>query len=111
MTDPRWEALADILILHSTRVEAGETLLIECFDLDDTTLPRLLVQKAAAPRGAAAGRAQGYPHPPRADQERLGSQMKAWGGCELHRMERVPPISRLRGRGTSTRWPTSPARR
>ena len=47
MPDPRWDALAEILINHSTRVAAGETLLIECFDLDDSTLPRLLVQKAA----------------------------------------------------------------
>ena len=47
MPDPRWETLAEILIDHSTRLAAGETLLIECFDLDDSTLPRLLVQKAA----------------------------------------------------------------
>ena len=47
MPDPRWDHLAEILINHSTRLAAGETLLIECFDLDDSTLPRLLVQKAA----------------------------------------------------------------
>ncbi len=47
MPDPRWDQLAEILINHSTRVAAGESLLIECFDLDDSTLPRLLVQKAA----------------------------------------------------------------
>src|SRR6185312_13304032 len=47
MTDPRWDQLADILVNHSTRLAAGETLLVECFDLDDSTLPRLLVQKAA----------------------------------------------------------------
>ena len=51
MPDPRWDELAEILIRHSTRLEAGQTLLVECFDLDDTTLPRLLVQKAAR-RGA-----------------------------------------------------------
>ena len=51
MPDPRWDALADILINHSTRPAAGETILIECFDLDDDTLPRLLVRKAAR-RGA-----------------------------------------------------------
>ena len=47
MPDPRWEPLAEILINHSTRLDAGETLLVECFDLEDSTLPRLLVQKAA----------------------------------------------------------------
>jgi aminopeptidase len=47
MPDPRWDALAEILIHHSTRLAAGETLLIECFDLEDDTLPRLLVRKAS----------------------------------------------------------------
>jgi aminopeptidase len=47
MPDPRWETLADILIHHSTRLEAGEFVLIECFDLDDDTLARQLVRKAA----------------------------------------------------------------
>ena len=51
MPDPRWDALAETLIQHSTRLGADETLLIECFDLEDSTLPRLLVQKAAR-RGA-----------------------------------------------------------
>ena len=35
MPDPRWDALAETLIQHSTRLAAGETLLIECFDLED----------------------------------------------------------------------------
>jgi aminopeptidase len=97
MPDPRWEALADILIQHSTRMEAGETLLIECFDLEDDTLPRLLVQKAAR-KGAL----------PLVDLKetrilreliRNGSeaQMKVWGEYELHRMERVAAYIALRG--------------
>jgi aminopeptidase len=47
MSDPRWEQLADILVRHSTRLRAGDAVLIECFDLDDGALPRLLVRKAA----------------------------------------------------------------
>ena len=53
MPDPRWESLANLLIDHSLQLAEDETLLIECFDLPDLTLPRLLVQKAAA-RGARA---------------------------------------------------------
>jgi aminopeptidase len=53
MTDPRWEKLADILIDHSLKLKPDETVLIECFDLPDPALPRLLVRKAAA-RGARA---------------------------------------------------------
>ncbi|MBV8229077.1 MAG: aminopeptidase [Planctomycetaceae bacterium] len=97
MPDPRWEALADILINHSTRLDAGETLLVECFDLEDTTLPRLLVQKAARKRA--------YPlveiKDTRIVRELIKSgseeQMRAWGGVELHRMERVQAYIALRG--------------
>src|SRR4051812_48338144 len=97
MPDPRWDALADILINHSTRVSAGESLLIECFDLDDTTLPRLLVQKAAR-RGA-------FPLVETRDTRLLRDlirnaserQMKLLGECELYRMERVDAYIALRG--------------
>jgi aminopeptidase len=97
MPDPRWEALADILINHSTRVGAGDTLLIECFDLDDSTLPRLLVKKAAR-RGA-------FPLVETKDTRilreliRNGSegQMKRFGEYELYRMERVNAYIALRG--------------
>lgn len=51
MNDPRLEALADVLIGHSTRVAPGETILIECFDLPEPTLPCLLIRKAVE-RGA-----------------------------------------------------------
>ena len=97
MPDPRWETLADILINHSTRLEAGELLLIECFDLDDSSLPRLLVQKAAR-KGA-------FPLVEIKDTRILrelvkngtAEQMRAWGEYELHRMERVHAYIALRG--------------
>ena len=97
MPDPRWEALAETLIHHSTRLAAGETLLIECFDLEDSTLPRLLIQKAAR-RGA-------NPLVETKDSRLIrelvknGSeaQMRAWGDYELHRMRRVDAYIALRG--------------
>jgi aminopeptidase len=97
MSDPRWEALAEILINHSTRLTAGETLLIECFDLDDSTLPRLLVQKAAR-KGA-------YPLVETKDTRILREliknasegQMRALGDYERHRMERTQAYIALRG--------------
>jgi aminopeptidase len=46
MNDPRLERLADVLIDHSTRLSAGELVLIECFDLPEPTLPCILVRKA-----------------------------------------------------------------
>jgi aminopeptidase len=97
MTDPRWDALADILIHHSTRLAAGDTLLVECFDLDDSALPRLLVQKAA--------RAGAIPLLETKDTRLLreliknGSeaQMRKLGECELYRMQRVDAYIALRG--------------
>lgn len=97
MADPRWEALAEILIKHSTRLEAGETLLIECFDLDDDTLLRLLVRKAA--------RLGAYPlvetKETRMVRELVRNasepQMKALGAYELQRMEGVQAYIGLRG--------------
>lgn len=97
MNDPRWEALADILINHSTRVGPGDSILIECFDLDDSSLPRLLVQKAAR-KGA-------YPLVDTRDTRILReliksaseAQMKLMGECDRHRMERVQAYIALRG--------------
>ncbi len=97
MADPRWETLADILINHSTRVSRGETLLIECFDLDDSTLPRLLARKAAL-RGASA---LVETRESRVIRELVKhaseDQMRTWGACDLFRMERVQAYIALRG--------------
>jgi aminopeptidase len=97
MPDPRWDALADILIHHSTRLAAGELMLVECFDLDDTTLPRLLVRKAAQ-KGAAALVDIKDSRITR-DLIRFGNddQLKAIGGFELERMKMVKAYVGLRG--------------
>src|SRR5262249_13017846 len=87
----------DILINHSTRLEAGETLLVECFDLEDSTLPRLLIRKAAR-KGA-------FPLVETKDTKVLRElvrnasegQMRAWGEHELHRMQQVDAYIALRG--------------
>jgi aminopeptidase len=97
MPDPRWDALAEILIHHSTRLAAGETLLIECFDLEDTTLARLLVQKA--------GRRGAYPLVETKDTRIVRElirhasepQMRTLGDSELHRMQQVQAYIGLRG--------------
>jgi aminopeptidase len=97
MPDSRWETLADILINHSTQLKAKETLLIECFDLDDTTLARLLIRNAAR-KGA-------YPLIETRDSRVMrelirnatDGQMRAWGEYELHRMEKVNAYIALRG--------------
>lgn len=47
MNDPRLTKLAEVLLDHSCRVQAGETLLIEAIDLPDETLVCRLVELAA----------------------------------------------------------------
>jgi aminopeptidase len=51
MHDPRIDQLADLLLDHSCRVERGERILIEAFDLPEPTLVCRLVEGAAG-RGA-----------------------------------------------------------
>jgi aminopeptidase len=97
MPDPRWDELAEILISHSTRLASGETLLVECFDLEDGTLPRLLVQKAAR-RGAHA---LVETKDTRITRELIRNasepQMRLIGESELFRMARVQAYIGLRG--------------
>ena len=97
MPDPRWDALAEILLDHSTKLRSGETILVECFDLDDTTLPRLLVRKAAR-RGAQA---LVETRDGRVLREILKNAnadgMAAWGECDAQRMEKVQAYLALRG--------------
>lgn len=97
MPDPRWETLAETLLNHSTRLEKGETLLVECFDLEDTTLPRLLVRKGSA-RGA---RVLVESRDNRIVRELVrnasAEQMRLWGELDLQRMERVQAYLGLRG--------------
>lgn len=97
MPDPRWDELAEILISHSTKLASGEMLLIECFDLEDGTLPRLLVQKASR-RGAFA---LVETKESRMTRELIRNasveQMKLIGETELYRMSRVQAYVGLRG--------------
>ncbi len=46
MNDPRISQLADVLINHSCKIQAGETVIIEAFDLPDPTLVCQLVELA-----------------------------------------------------------------
>ena len=42
MNDPRYERLADILTRHSTRLEPGENLLVETWDIPEEMVIALL---------------------------------------------------------------------
>jgi aminopeptidase len=110
MTDPRWETLADILIDHSVRLSDGENVLIECFDLPDSALPRILVRKAAA-RG---GRAFVETRDMRILRElvRQGSEdaIRIWGEIDRARMEKMSAYLGLRGAWNISELTDVPAR-
>ena len=48
MNDPRLTRLAEVLIHHSCQLQAGETVLIEAYDLPEPTLVCRLVEQAAS---------------------------------------------------------------
>src|SRR3954469_1557695 len=97
MPHPRWGALAEILVNHSTRLQAGETILVECFDLEDSTLPRLLVRKAARKGAHALVETKDSRILRELIRNASEAQMRALGDFELYRMERVHAYIALRG--------------
>ncbi|HWE36206.1 MAG TPA: aminopeptidase [Isosphaeraceae bacterium] len=97
MPDPRWDELAEILLGHSTRLAKGETLLVECFDLEDDTLPRLLVRKAALRGAAALVETKETRIIREVVRHASEAQMRALGAYELTRMEMVQAYIGLRG--------------
>lgn len=97
MPDPRWETLAETLIGHSTRPKPGETLLIECFDLEDDTLPRLLVRKAARLGVNAMVDLKRMTVVRELLRNATEGQLRAWAEAEAFRMDRVQCYVALRG--------------
>jgi aminopeptidase len=97
MNDPRIDRLADVLLGHSTRVKAGEKVLIECFDLPEPTLACVLVYKATE-RGAVPLVSVKQNRVLR-ELYRTGSaeQLRMIGQLELARMKQVQAYIGIRG--------------
>lgn len=97
MPDPRWDALADILLNHSTRLASGETLLVECFDLEDDSLPRLLARKAGYRGANVLIDSKSTRLVREMVRNATAAQMTLLGDVELARMKRVDAYIGLRG--------------
>ena len=97
MSDPRWDHLADILLNHSTKLKTGEILLVECFDLEDDTLPRLLVRKAARKGAHVLIETKNARIVRELVRHASEPQMKLWGETELLRMKGAHAYIGLRG--------------
>ena len=108
MHDPRIDQLADILLDHSCRVQRGEKVLIEAFDLPDATLVCRLVE-GAAQRGAVplvswksnAVLRSLY-------QTATEESMKLAGQFESARMEQVQAYIGVRGAANSSQFADVP---
>lgn len=108
MNDPRMTALAEILIDHSCKLQSGENVLIEAFDLPDTALISRLVELAAA-RGAR-------PVVSRKDNAVLRSlyttataeSMQLAGSLERERMMKMDAYIGIRGAANSNEFADVP---
>jgi len=96
MIDPRITKLAELLINHSCRLQAGEHVLIEAFDVPESIVIELI---------RAARRAGGHPHAAwrsnrvlRALNEAAADEnLVVWADCDRHRIEKMQAYLGVRG--------------
>ena len=96
MHDPRETKLAELLINHSTRLQPGEHVLIEAFDIP----PSMVIEAVRAARKAG-----GHPHVIHRDARVMSvlvgegddEQFDLWADHDLHRMKDMDAYLGLRG--------------
>ena len=96
MMDPRVNGLAELLVRHSTRLQAGEHVLIETFDIPDEMIVALV---------RAARAAGGHPHVAlrssrvlRAlNEDAADANLTTWADCDRHRMTKMDAYIGVRG--------------
>jgi len=111
MKDPRIDRLADVLIDHSNRLQAGEKVLIEAFDLPDPALVCRLVERAAA-RGAVPVVSWKNNTVLRSlYREATAESMALAGAFERRRMEEMDAYIGVRGAANSNEFADVPQER
>src|SRR5262249_39490609 len=96
MTDPRITRLAEVLINHSTKLQKGEHILIETFDVPEEMALALI---------KAARKAGGHPHVAirnnrimRAlNADAAEENLQVWGEYDTHRMSQMQAYLGIRG--------------
>ena len=96
MTDPRITRLAELLINHSTRLQKGEHVLIEAFDVPEQIVLELI---------RAARRAGGHPHVALRNTRIMRAltadaaeqNLKTWAECDRYRMKQMQAYIGVRG--------------
>ena len=96
MTDLRFQKLADVLVTHSTRLESGDAVLIEAFDIPDEMVIQLVRRvRAAGGRPLVSIRRQRVMRELIAKADDAG--MELIGEVEKHRMQQVQAYIGIRG--------------
>ncbi len=96
MMDPRVAKLADVLINHSTRLKAGEHVLVETFDAPDAIA--IAIIRAARKAGAHAHIATRHQRIMRELQiDAADDNLKVWADIDRHRMELMDAYIAIRG--------------
>ena len=96
MNDPRYERLARTLIEHSTRLQKGEHLLVETWDIPEEMIIALIEQGRSV-----GGHVHVAPHHSRIQRSQLmdiaDEQIKAMADIDVFRMKRMDAYIGLRG--------------
>jgi aminopeptidase len=109
MNDPRITRLAEVLIDHSCRLQSGEKVLIEAFDLPDAVLVCRLVELATK-RGAIPVVSWKNNSVLRSMyQNATPENMQFLGDLEAHRMGQVDAYIGVRGTANSNEFSDVPA--
>ncbi|MEM7352844.1 MAG: aminopeptidase [Acidobacteriota bacterium] len=107
MADPRYDALADVLVNYSCALQAGEAILIEAFDVPDE-FTRSLIRAAADAGGLplVALRSNAVMR----DLMLAGSeeQMRLIGDVDAYRMSKVQAYIGARGNPNISEWSDVP---
>jgi len=96
--DPRFDRLADVLVNHSTRLQAGEHLLLEAFDIPDEMIVAAI--RAVRRAGGHAHVAQRSTRVLRAlNESGADENLSVWADCDRYRMAKMDAYLGLRGSG------------
>ena len=96
LIDPRLNRLAELLVTHSTRMQPGEHLLIETFDIPEDMVIALI--RATRAVGAHPHVALRNTRILRALEEAAADDaLTVWAECDLERMKRMDAYVGLRG--------------
>ena len=93
--DPRYTQLAELLVRHSTKLQKGENVLIESFDIPvEMTLALVRAARAVGGQPHVAERSARIMAELYRGEEKI---LQTWSDCDLYRMKQMQAYVGLRG--------------